>query len=457
MFDAARVEEASAASRKPLGAGAIALWAFLPMLAIGILTLFWTDAFRRLVPVDLSNLDALIAMLQAFVSPTNKGDSWLPMMRALEFLRGPARDSLYHALFLDSHVRFQYPPSSLLTLDLFSVLGLVHVRLLNALNSVVYLLNTGAAAWLAWVLFRRTQAARGPSPAAMAALAAAAAFVFYPDMRAMLLGQIQVWIDLLFTLSFIAWLRERRLLAGVLIGLACTIKPQLGLLLVWALLWREWRFAAGIMVAAVPVLLLSVLLYGLPIQFGYLEVLSFLSRHGESYFANNSLNGILNGYFVGTQNLSWDADTLTAYHWPVYAGTLLVSVLAMAAIVLLAINGRRRRATLADLGAVGILTVIASPVAWEHHYGLLLPVFLVALKLALAPATPSARRISPAALCLAWLLVANFIPFTLPLSGTALSFLQANLFLGGVLLFVLLAAATLSSAQKDSLRAPKGA
>jgi alpha-1,2-mannosyltransferase len=457
IADAARSQEASDTRRRLPGAGTVALWAFLPMLVIAIVAWFCTGTIRARTPIELSNLEVLGAMLRGFMHPTTRADSWGPMMQALAVLHGPSRDALYQALFFDSHVRFQYPPSSLLSLDLLSSIGLGHVRLLNAMNSAVYLVEICAVAAFAWLLFRPASVARGPRPAAMVAIAAAGAFVFYPDMRAAVLGQIQLWIDLLFTAAFIAWLLNRRLLAGVLIGLACTIKPQLGLLLLWALLWREWIFAAGILTSAVPVLALSVVLYGLPVQFGYLDVLSFLSRHGEEYFANNSLNGIMNGYFAGVGNVTWNADSLTAYHWPVYAATLLVTLLAMASIVLLAFKGRRRHATLADLGVVSILSVIASPVAWEHHYGLLLPIFLVALRHVMDPATPPARRISPLALCIAWLLVANFIPFTLLLSGTPLSFLQANLFLGGLLLFALLAKASLSLDQKDSPRAPKGA
>ena len=51
-----------------------------------------------------------------------------------------------------------------------------------------------------------------------------------------------------------------------------------------------------LLAAAVPIAGLSLFRYGLHNNLAYLDVLSFLSKHGESFFANNSVNGILNGY-----------------------------------------------------------------------------------------------------------------------------------------------------------------
>jgi hypothetical protein len=167
----------------------------------------------------------------------------------------------------------------------------------------------------------------------MAILAAGSAFLFYPLMRASLLGQVQLWIDLLFTLAVICWTTKTRCLAGLLIGLACAIKPQMGLLLVWGLLWREREFTVGILAALVPVLLMSLWLYGIHNHIAYLDVLRFLSRHGEDYFANNSVNGILNWYLSPDDNLRWYDDSFTPFNSVVYAGTMAASLIAVIALL----------------------------------------------------------------------------------------------------------------------------
>src|SRR3981189_1709415 len=50
-------------------------------------------------------------------------DSWFPMGRALDFLHGGSSGLLYQSLFFTEHVRFQYPPSGLLLIDLARNIG----------------------------------------------------------------------------------------------------------------------------------------------------------------------------------------------------------------------------------------------------------------------------------------------------------------------------------------------
>ncbi|HET6307568.1 MAG TPA: glycosyltransferase family 87 protein [Rhodopila sp.] len=422
---------------------ATALCAFAPMLLISALGWLYADRLRPIVPIELTNLDAVKTLLKGMIHASVRPDSWGPMLRALAVLRGPDHDLLYQTLFFEGHVRFQYPPTSLLSLDLLSALGLASVRVLNAINTVAYLLNAVATGVLLWLLFRgKGRAAERNgfrlSAGGMAAIGVVAAFTFYPDVRAHILGQIQVWIDLLFTCAVIAWWLDRRLLAGVLIGLACTIKPQFALLLLWALLWREWRFCRGMLAAFVPVALVSLLRYGLPAHLGYLNVLAFLSRHGESFFANNSVNGILNGYFSETSNMIWDPSGFPEYHPLVYAGTAAASILALAVIVFVPLLSRKIRPGAIDFGVAAICTVVGSPVAWEHHYGILLPIFAIALRYGLELPAGFQRGLLLVLLGVSWALVANFIPFADLLAGTNWQLLQAHLFFGALLLLVLL-------------------
>jgi alpha-1,2-mannosyltransferase len=421
----------------------VMLCAFTPIVAISALGWLYAVTLRDVVPIELTNFDSLLVLLASMLHSSIRPDSWGPMLQALRVLHSPDRDALYQVLFFTGHVRFQYPPTSLVSLDLLSALGITSFRALNAINLVVYFLNAGAAGFLMWLLFggRDRKVGRnspGLHPGGMAAIGFVAAFTFYPDVRADVLGQIQVWIDLLFTSAVIAWLLGRRLLTGILIGLACTIKPQFGLLLLWGLLWREWAFSGGILAALVPVSVLSLFRYGLKAHLDYLDILAFLSRHGESFFANNSVNGILNGYISSNNSLYWDSLRFTPYDPAVYAGTAAASALVLAAVVYLPLSGRKTRPGIADLGVAAICTVIGSPVAWEHHYGILLPLFAVMLKYLLDQPAGPRRGINLVCLGVSWILVANFIPFSNLLAGTPFSILQANLFFGALLLLVLL-------------------
>ncbi|MCB0138226.1 MAG: hypothetical protein KDD75_24205, partial [Caldilineaceae bacterium] len=69
---------------------------------------------------------------------------------------------------------------------------------------------------------------------------------------------------------------------------------------------------------------------------------------------------------------------------------------------------------------------IVSPIAWEHHYGILPPVFaLLFAKCAERPPEPS--------LVVAFLLSATYIPLTKSLAATPLNVLQSYLYFGALI------------------------
>ncbi len=188
-----------------------------------------------------------------------------------------------------------------------------------------------------------------------------------------MLGQIQIWIDLAVTLACLLWWTGHRGAAGVLIGLACAIKPQFGMLLLWALLWRRWDFVAGFLAAALPIAAISVLRFGWHNHLTYLEVLSFIARHGESFHANNPVNGIVNRLLFNGPNLTWDPNAFAPYHPIVHAATLLASPRLPGAAAAAGTAVAEGQPRVFDFGFALLCFTMASPIAWEHHYGVMLP------------------------------------------------------------------------------------
>src|SRR5262249_37690108 len=111
----------------------------------------------------------------------------------------------------------------------------------------------------------------------------------------------------------------------------------------------------------------------------------------------------------------------------VYGGT----VLAAAAILLMAILHRRSDRTI-DFCTMAVSATAASPIAWEHHYGILLPVFAVLL------AEPSTRRGRLFWLGLSYVLASTFLPAVNLLAATAWNVLQSYLFAAAIILLVML-------------------
>lgn len=426
--------------------GAMAL--FLLLNAFAVNGLLWMTA-----PANLK--ENVLHHTSDVFSAQGCDDSWGIMSFALEYARSEHTTPLYTEIFFNRNLKFQYPPSSLFTIAAMLRLGGPgHVRTvecqeydmptLNDMLGWVFILITivSTAALLEIGLRRRF----GPSPALLIAarsiIVAGLALTFYPVVKAFTLGQIQVWINSLFALSLLCWVLGRKASSGVLIGLICLIKPHYGLFLLWAAVRRERRFALACAVTGCIGLAASVAVFGAADHIDYLRTLSFMSQHGETYYPNQSVNGLLNrltslGGWQAALNLEFFGDQFPPFNPLVYGGTLATS----AVILLAAIVHRRGEAERAlDFATMAVSATVASPIAWEHHYGVLLPVFVLLLASATASGIASGiwRRGWLAWFVLSYVLASNFIPVTHLLASSALNVGQSYLFAGALILLVLL-------------------
>jgi alpha-1,2-mannosyltransferase len=422
----------------------LGLWMFLPMLLFGLLGKLLEDQLAGgKTPGNPSSLHAVKWMLITFFNPSPADDSWMPMRVALEVTRGPRASELFQAVFFERNIKFQYPPTSLLPLEPLAKLGLLDARVLNGLNSLVLVLNAAAIAALAYLVFDPRRAP-GKTPALdrrwVVILAVAGALLFYPVVQAHTLGQIQTWIDLFFGAACLFWLTGRNTLAGIAIGLACALKPQFGLLLPWALVWRRWDFAIGLVACVLPIGLLSLARYGLANHLSYLEVLSHLSRHGESFQFNQSMNGLLNRWLFNGCNICppWVPTALPPFHPVVYYSTTAVTIVLLGVAFLPALLRRREQPKILDFGIATLCFTMASPVAWYHHYGIMVPLFVLAFRSLLDEPDARSRRIWIAVLGVSWVLSSNYLAFFNLLANTRLNPLQSHLFVGALLLLTVL-------------------
>jgi hypothetical protein len=322
-------------------------------------------------------------------------DSWAPMNAALEVLDGPDAGELYDITFFSKGIKFQYPPSALFYLEALDAFGLNTSRRLNAVNWGLLVANAILVGVVAARLFAGPDFRRFRRVICLACFFCALAYG--PIAVGFSIGQIQILVNLMFTAACLALLYEGSVSAGALIGAATAIKPQFGFLLLLAALQRHWRFVVGFLAAAGSLGLLSIALYGWSNHVDYLAVLRHLSERGETYAWNNSVNGILNRW-LGNGS-SFDVvpvagvhqSVLPPYHPVVYWASLATTVLLLALPLALpfavpkAAREGAGRLLLFLIGAV--CSVIASPVAWIHHFGILLPVNLFVLSSTMAAAT----------------------------------------------------------------------
>jgi alpha-1,2-mannosyltransferase len=353
-------------------------------------------------------------------------DSWFPMGLAYARVTGQTPGTLRDLFFVDL-VKFQYPATSLL---LYSALDFVGIQpTVKSLNVVVWL-SVFATPFVIFqtcvVYIDKNNGTLRLDPAAKYMIAgafAAATLFFYPIMISWRLGQIQAILNLMFALACLCWVSDRKVASGMFLALTCMIKPQLSLFLVWALLRRQMDFAIGLVIALGCGVLLSLVLYGWGNNIYYLEVLQFISRRGEIFWDNSSVNGFMNGIMHPNETQVWKYHEFPPYHPVTYALTILTSV-AIIGMALFWNKSSPASGSALDFGTAGLSFTMASPIAWGHHYGVVMPVFAISFIAIALQANGNRRR----NLLIGWgvclLIFSNYWNMTERLAGTSLAFLQ---------------------------------
>ena len=356
-------------------------------------------------------------------------DSWTPMLGSVNsFLAHPGLP-IYQARLYDTLI---YPLTSVLPLLWMKQAGMGDAAVLRALMVASWIAVVAVVALQ--VLIAAKIAGQGSSSLSWRAVVATvfAAFFFMPITLAFSLGQAQIFLDLFFTLLVLFWTEGKERPAGVMMALLAMVKPQFGLLLLWAALRRRWSaLTAGVAMLAGGCAV-SLAAFGLRNNLDYLGVLAGLSRKAQSHYANQSIFGLLNRAIFNGENLPYHPYVYPPFVPWIYVVTLVTT----AALVLLALAypWHQRAGGMADLAAIAVVSVIATPMAWEHHYGVMLPIFVW-----LWFAQYRQRVGSSWALALAWVLIADFLsPLNCFAAVPVANVLQSYMYFGALLLLGLL-------------------
>jgi len=424
---------------------------FVGVLLLAILQAYGLPSLLKRLPKGMAR-DNVKRHVKDFWDQEQGGDSWWPMSQAYEYLFWN-RSGLYQRVFFEQGIKFQYPPSALLLYsglecvdptpvgialrygDLFKwMVGkrgwLDHLERISRRCTIVALLlcvlillvSAGPAEpWLGKLFLMLAGAWGG--------------LYYYPLVKAYTLGQIQTLLAMFAAGALLAYMQGWRVLAGAILALGTLAKPQMGFLLIWGLVRRRWDFVLGFLAVLGVGAVVSVLLFGWDTHLEYLGVMKYLAAHGEGYFANHSMNGLMNRWLANGPNLNWEKNSFPPYHPVVYWTTLLSSI-ALLFPALWPPRHFKACGSPVDMAMAILPVVIASPVAWEHHYNLLLPVFALVAPIVALP--HPARRWRVAVLVLAFVLTGNMFEFTKLLANTWLNPLQSYSYFGGLSLYALL-------------------
>jgi hypothetical protein len=366
-------------------------------------------------------------------------DSWEPMWRAVNYLEESSDRLLYQELFFTEKIKFQYAPTSLLLIEPLKKLPL---------NYLTYVLNF--TSWfLVWLvafyacrifLFHIRGADRYDACSNLERLLFFVswlylAITFYPIVRSWRLGQVQTLNTFLFAVALWKYARGRMTLSGVLMGFVCAFKPHYCILLVWALWRKQRKFVIGLAGTLGCLIIASVSLYGVANHVDYMSVLAYIGKHGESFYANQSMNGLLNRAFFNGNNLVWDAHDFPPYNRWVFIGTVITAgILIITALFVKERGAPKNQSVFTIEFMIAVLSItMASPIAWEHHYGFMLPMFACVIPRVLRSRMNTGILISVVA---AYVLSSNYYQVTDAVADSALNVLQSYLY-AGALLFLL--------------------
>ncbi|HSH03822.1 MAG TPA: glycosyltransferase family 87 protein [Anaerolineae bacterium] len=312
-------------------------------------------------------------------------DSWAPMGDAYRLSQDEPDALLYSIIFFERQTKFQYPPTSLLVqkvMDWWQPEGWPWTKQLNQVSwwlvggTVLVVAGIFVVRWRQGAVAKEQMVVWWVLPAVMLM-----AVSFYPMLRAFRLGQIQVWINFLAAVLVLAWLWRAEFVAGIVVGLICLMKPQYGLIYIWGVLRKRWRFAVAGAVSGGVGSLLSLWIFGWRNHWDYLPTLSYMSRHGEVFFPNQSVNGLLNRWLLNGDPLGFQPNAFAPYEPVVYVGTLVSSLLLVGACLYWprGLGETEKKGGVIELCIALLSGTMASPIAWEHHYGVLLPIFALLL------------------------------------------------------------------------------
>jgi alpha-1,2-mannosyltransferase len=222
-----------------------------------------------------------------------------------------------------------------------------------------------------------------------------------------------------------SWTRGYSAASGALIGVAAALKAFPALLLIVFLVRRDWRALASGVLTGVALSASPALWYGpgavVPLFRRWLEV----SAEG--------------GWPTRVQNQSIVA--MTSRFWPDAATSIAIALIAILGIVLIVTIGRSpdgTRATARTGSALALalaIAVLASPIAWDHYWLLMLPA-LQAIYVASSNSTSQKLRWG---FWIGAMLISGLAPLTLGTRGFEIARSWSNSTIAGLVIVITLA------------------
>jgi hypothetical protein len=168
------------------------------------------------------------------------------------------------------------------------------------------------------------------------------------------LGQVYAMIFFFTSLSWVFMIDNRKALAGIALGIAIALKPNLVIWGLFLIVNKQWRIILYAFLSGLLLTLIPVFVYGFDIYFQWLDCIKTYTGPLLDFPANNTFQGLLVRLGNSTAGI--------------YIGVIFLIVLLL--IILF------KKPDINKINSLGISTsLLLSPVAWSGYTLLLVPAF----------------------------------------------------------------------------------
>lgn len=205
---------------------------------------------------------------------------------------------------------------------------------------------------------------------------------WYPVMADLEVGQLSILLTLLVLAALLALQRNKKVLAGVLIGLSVAIKLITWPLIIYLILKKDWRAVAASVLTTLGLNLVAFFIMGIgPFMDYYLHVSTQVLEIYHKFWANFSMFTIGYRLFEGTDSAIFanNYHALPLIDLPNLAP--LVSIGLGAIFLVFGLVWAIRSSNVETSFAILVSMIVAiSPIVWDHYYVMIIISLAVMLR-----------------------------------------------------------------------------
>jgi hypothetical protein len=226
-----------------------------------------------------------------------------------------------------------------------------------------------------------------------------ALFLLFPTLANFTLGQVGTLSLFLLTQTLRLAHSHRLLKAGCALGLAISLKPFLGMLLLALILARQWRALVAALITVMCLAGVGAWVYGPDAYLQYLQVAKNITWTATNW--NGSWYGWFDRYFISKTGSGWPESM--SLSWRLATGCALITLLVTGVGIRQAM--RKSPADTWDaIFALGLpAALLVSPLGWVYYFPILALSGVIAAYHIQRDAPHSAAKLAlciPAAMCL---------------------------------------------------------